>query len=73
MHGQRVRWQKKVQKTKETENSQIHVVRAINSRKYYKILKGTLHITMTQHVDKIVLACAALYNITDVLIQIKKN
>ena len=64
---------KKVQKTKETENSQIHVVRAINRRKYYKILKGTLHITMTQHVDKIALACAALYNITDVQIQIKKD
>ena len=54
---------KKVQKTKETTNLRIHVERAINRIKNYRILKGTLPITMMQHVDEIVLVCAALCNI----------
>ena len=54
---------KKVQKTKETTNLRIHVERAINRIKNYRILKGTLPITMMQHVDEIVLVCAAFCNI----------
>ena len=64
---------KKVQKTKETTNLRIHVERAINRIKNYRILKGTLPITMMQHVDEIVLACAAFCNIKNVLIQTKKD
>ena len=54
---------KKVQKTKETTNLRIHVERAINRIKNYRIRKGTLPITMMQHVDEIVLVCAAFCNI----------
>ena len=64
---------KEVQKTKETANFRIHVERAINRIKNYQILKGTLPITMMQHVDEIVLVCAALCNIKNVLIQTKKD
>ena len=64
---------KKVQKTKETTNLRIHVERAINRIKNYRILKGTLPITMMQHVDEIVLVCAAFFNINNVLIQTKKD
>ena len=53
----------KVQKTKETTNLRIHVERAINRIKNYRIRKGTLPITMMQHVDEIVLVCAAFCNI----------
>ena len=54
-------------------NLQIHVERAINRIKKYRILKGTLPITMMQHVDEIILVCAGLCNIKNVLIQIKKD
>ena len=64
---------KEVQKTKEIANLRIHVERAINRIKNYRILKGTLPITMMQHVDEIVLVCAALCNIKNVLIQTKKK
>ena len=64
---------KKVQKTKETTNLRIHVERAINRIKNYRIRKGTLPITMMQHVDEIVLVCAAFCNIKNVLIQTKKD
>ena len=64
---------KKVKKTKETTNLRIHVERAINRIKNYRILKGTLPITMMQHVDEIVLVCAAFCNIKNVLIQTKKD
>ena len=49
------------------------MLRAINRIKNYQILKGTLSITMMQHVDEIVLVCAALCDIKNVLIQIKKD
>ena len=62
---------KEVQKTKEIANLQIHVVRAINRIKNHRILKGTLPITMLQHVDEIVLVCAAPCNIKNVLIRTK--
>ena len=64
---------KEVQKTKKIANLQIHVERAINRIKNYRILKGTLSITMMQHVDEIVLVCAPLCNIKNVLIQTKMN
>ena len=51
---------KEVQKIKEIANLRIHVERAINRIKYYRILKGTLPIAMMQHVDEIVLVFAAL-------------
>ena len=64
---------REVQKTKEIANLRIHIERAINRIKNYLILKGTLPITMMQHVDEIVFAYAALCNIKNVLIQTKKD
>ena len=64
---------KVVQKTKEIAILWIHVERTINGLKNCRILKGTLPITMMQHVDEIVVVCAALCNIEKVLIQTKKN
>ena len=61
-----------VKKTKEIGNLRIHVERARNWINNYRILKGTLPITMMQNVDEIVLVCAALCNIKNVLIQTKK-
>ena len=63
---------KEVQKTRETTNLRIHVERAINRIKNYRILKGTLPITMMQHID-VVLVCTALCNLKNVLIQTKKD
>ena len=63
---------KEVQKTKEISNLRTHVERAINRVKNYRIHKGTLSITMMQHVDEIAFVCAALCNIKNVLIQTKK-
>ena len=53
---------KEVQKTKEIANLWIHVERAINSIKNYRILKGTLSITVMQHVDEIFFAFSELCN-----------
>ena len=64
---------KEVEKTKEIANLRIHVERAINRIKNCQIFKGKLPITMMQHVDEIVLVCAALCNIKNVLIQTKKD
>ena len=64
---------KEVQKTKETANLRIHVERAINRVKNCRILKGTFPITMMKHVDEIVLVCAALCNVKNVLIQTEKD
>ena len=54
---------KEIQNRKEIANLQIHVERAINGIKIYRILKGALPITMMRHVDEIVLVCVALCNI----------
>ena len=62
-----------LQKTKEIANLRIHIERAINRIKNFRIFKGTLPITMMQHDDEIVLVCAALCNIKNVLIQTKKK
>ena len=48
-----------VKKTKEVANLQINVERAINRIKFFRILKGTIPVTMIEHVDDIILICAA--------------
>ena len=52
-----------VKKTNELENLGIHVERAINQIKLFRILKGTIPITMIQHVDDIIVTCSALCNL----------
>ena len=47
-----------VKKTKELARWQIHVERAINQIKVFRILKGTIPVTMIQHVDDIIPTCA---------------
>ena len=47
-----------VKKTKEVTNLRIHVERAINRKKTFRILKGTIPVAMIQHVDDIILTCA---------------
>ena len=56
-------------RTKEVANLRIHVERAINRIKYFRILKSVLPITMLQHIDDIVRSCAALCNLKPVLIR----
>ena len=58
-------------KTKDVANLRIHVERAINRIKFYRILKNTLPITMLHHVDDIVKTCAALCNLKPLLINLK--
>ncbi|XP_057296043.1 uncharacterized protein LOC130624957 [Hydractinia symbiolongicarpus] len=58
-------------KTKDVANLRIHVERAINRIKFYRILKGVLPVTMLQHADHIVKCCAALCNLKPVLIKKK--
>ena len=70
--GARVKSQftgKEVKDTKEVANLRIHVERAINRIKTYRILKSTLPITMLRHFDDMVLAIAGLCNLKDVLIR----
>ena len=66
------RAQTKIQKTKQIRNLRIHVERAINRIKNYRIRKRALAITMMQHFAEIVLVCAALCCIKNVLIETKK-
>ena len=54
---------KRYKTEKKIANLRIHAERAINGIKIYRILKGTLPITMMRHVDEIVLVCVALCNI----------
>ena len=63
---------KEAQKTKEIANLQIHLERPINRIKNYRILKGILPISSMQHVDEIVIVCAVLCNMKNVLFQTKK-
>ena len=58
-------------KTKTVANLRIHVERAINRIKTFRILKGVLPISMLQHTDDIVRSCAAICNLKPVLIQDK--
>lgn len=52
-----------VRKTKQVANLRIHVERAINRIKWFKILSGTLPIKMVPLADDIVTVCAALSNL----------
>ena len=63
---------KEAQKTKEIANLRIHLERPINRIKNYRILKGILPISSMQHVDEIVIVCAVLCNMKNVLFQTKK-
>ena len=56
---------------KTVANLRIHVARAINRIKTFRILKGVLPISMLQHPDDIVRSCAAICNLKPVLIQDK--
>ncbi|XP_057316771.1 uncharacterized protein LOC130657789 [Hydractinia symbiolongicarpus] len=58
-------------RTKDVANLRIHVKRAINRIKTFRILKYVLPITMLQHADHIVPTCAALCNLTPRLMQAK--
>ena len=62
-----------MQKTKDIANLRIHVKRAINRIKFFRILKGVIPITMLHHIDDIIVTCAALSNLKPKLIQKKFN
>ncbi len=57
------------EKTKEVANVRIHVERAINRLKKFRILKNTLPITLLPLVDDIITTCGALCNIQPPLIR----
>ena len=60
--GARVKSQMKkfeVKKTKEVANLRIHVERVINGIKFFRFLKGTVPVTIKQHVYDIILTCVA--------------
>ena len=59
--------------TKQIANLRIHVERAINRLKTYRILKTVLPISLLHHADNIVKTCAALCNIKPVLIKCSKD
>ena len=61
--------EKEVKNTKEIANLRIHVERAINRIKHFRILKSVLPISMLHHADDLVLSCAALCNLKDMLIK----
>ena len=54
-------------KTKDVANLRIHVKRAINRIKTFRILKTVLPITMMHHCDDIILTCSALCNLRNIL------
>ena len=54
-------------RTKDVANLRIHVERAINRIKTYRILKTVLPISMLHNVDDIVKTCAGLYNLKPLL------
>ena len=47
-----------VKKTKDIANPKIHVERAINRIKFFRILKGVIPVKMLHHIDDIVVTCA---------------
>jgi len=59
-------------KTKEIANLRIHVERAMNRIKEFKILKNILPINMLPLADDIVRTCASLCNLQSPLIKEKK-
>ena len=60
-------------RTKDVANIRIHVERAINRIKTYRIFKSVLPITMLHHADDIVRTCAALCNLKPPLICTTKD
>ncbi len=56
-------------KTKAVANVRVHVERALNRIKTFRILKGTLSLTLLPLADDIVRLCAALCNVLRPLIQ----
>ena len=56
-------------KTKDVANLRIHVERAINRLKTYRILKTTMPITVLHLADDIIRTCAALCNLKPHLIK----
>jgi hypothetical protein len=57
-----------VVKTKAIANSRIHVERAINRLKWFRIVKSTIPVTMIPLFDDILVICAALCNLMDPLV-----
>jgi len=58
-----------VLKTKKIANTRIHVERAINRIKWFKILSNTLPLSLVPLFDNILTVCAALCNLRDPLIK----
>ena len=56
-------------KTKEIANVRIHVERAINRLKEFKILKNVMPVNMLPHADAIIRTCGALCNLQPPLIK----
>ena len=54
-------------------NLRIHSERAINRIKSFRILGNTLPVSLLQHIDDILWACAALCNLKPKLICSKKE
>ncbi|XP_078662112.1 uncharacterized protein LOC144906066 [Branchiostoma floridae x Branchiostoma belcheri] len=67
--GKRQMTRSKVGQTKQVANLRIHVERAINRLKDFKILEGTFPITLLPAADDIVTVCAALVNLQPDLIK----
>ena len=62
-----------VKKTKDEAKLRIHVERAINCIKSFRILENTLPVSLLQHIDDILWTCAALCNLKPKLICSKKQ
>ncbi|XP_071481997.1 uncharacterized protein [Diadema antillarum] len=67
--GKRQMTRSKVQKTKVIANLRIHVERAINRLKDFKILNNTMPLTLVPSADDILIVCAALVNLQPDLIK----
>ena len=74
--GARVKSQMTVEeceKTKAIANLRIHVERAINRMKTFRLLEGTLPLTILPYADDIVRTCAAICNIQPPLIKTREK
>ena len=60
-------------KTKDVGNLRIHVERAIDRIKSFRILKYTLPVSLLQHIDDILWICVALCNLKPKLICSEKE
>lgn len=66
-HGKQLS-DEEVTRTRRVANVRIHVERAIRRMKVYKVLRDTVPITMTRHIDEILRIVAALVNLDSDLI-----